>query len=663
MALFVFDPSTFAAPARRSLGAALLATLLVACVAPAPPARADAPAPDAGQATGWTAEGFIDPASTNAQGSRVAIDDQGVPIAVWAGRSTNQVPYALRWSAFDGTTWSVAAPVFPPDPNQNQHVRIARAPDGTVWLAWLRFGDFVSGSKTLFSVLMAARRVDGAWSAPETVAVNLPLPNPDDPRREFAILAVGRDEAWVAFARHPLADPFSLERDLYSARRTAGGWGTATLVSDAGLPETRPELVAGPGGRPVVFFGFSSAASVLWARAWSGTAWEQRPVDQASAIAFYDHAAQPDTSGAVRLVTFVREDVAGVEEDHVREWVWDDGGFHAGEILLQAAVAEGGSGEPPDWTGLSLATGACAGCPPGTPPLFRPLWVDFTPGRSPRVLSALRTADGFAGIDVPGTALSPGDAAPNAAYDPALDRWYAVWTGPPSTTGSNRAKFAWTQEFAGELGIGAELSIEGVAIEVVCSGDAADRSFRLYRLEWTAAGSPPLAPPIPAAAVELAISPMAGPCPVLAHDDPPPGRYFYYVQLVAQGLFPADYARTAFALVVPDGPPPGETPPATAFLAPYPQPALGGLVTLPFDLATDADAVALTLHDLRGRAVRRIELGPRAGGSYRSDAAARWDGVDDAGRRLPGGVYFARLWIDGAAAGTPRRVVIAPSGS
>jgi hypothetical protein len=478
--------------------------------------------------------------------------------------------------------------------------------------------------------------------------------------REFAIMAVDRDEAWVAFARHPGADPFSLERDLYAMHHTAAGWGGVMLVSEAGLAETRPEIVAGPGGRPVVFFGFASATSVLWARAWSGSAWEQGPADVANAIAFYDHAAQPDTSGAVRLVILAREDVDEVQEDHVREWVWDAAGFHPGPILLQAAVGVGTGTEPPEWAGLSLATsGSCPGCPAGTPPLYRPLWVDYSPGRTPRVLTALRTAEGYEPIDVPGTALAPADASPNAAYDATLDRWYAVWTSPPSTTGSNRAKFAWTQEFAGELGIGASLAEAGVSIEVVCSGDATDRVFRLYRLAWDPAGPPPLAPPIPTAAVELSGGPFTGPCPLFAQDDPPPGRYYYYVELPAQGLFPAAYAQTAFALVLSDVPPPNDETGRTAFLAPYPQPALDGIVTLPFELATAASDVGVTFYDLRGRAVRRFALGARAAGVHRGPAAVQWDGTGERGR-VAGGVYFARLWIDGVPVEGARRVVIAP---
>jgi hypothetical protein len=659
-------PTNVFASLRRRLLRPLLVPAFVALLLAAP-TGADAGRPADGLlADGWTVEGYVDPASGEAQRPQVAIDDQGDPIAVWAGRAQSDLPYEILASRFDGTAWSPAARAFAASPWQNQLPRLSRAADGTLWIAWLRFGDGMTPVKTTFSVLLAARWAGGAWSAPETVAVELALPLREEFPSEFAILAVDHDEAWVTFARGPNTDPFSLERDLWSARRTAAGWASPVLVSDAGLSETRPELAFGPGGRPVVFFGFANSNSVLWAKTWSGSAWEQGAADVLPAIGIFEHAAQSDTSGAVRLVAILREDVAGLAEDHVREFVWNAGGFHAGPILLQAAVPVGGAGEPPDWQGLSLATsGPCVSCPSGTPPKFRPLWVDFTPGPVPRVFSALRGAQDYGPLEVAGTTLDPDEAYPTAAYDPAIDRWYAVWAGPPSTLGLRRTKFAWTQTFAGDVGIGATLVLPDTArVEIVCSGDATGREFRVFRLAWEPTSPPPLAPPIPAAAVELAGSPYAGPCPVFLDDLPGAGRYFYYVELVAEGSFPAVYGRASTPVVLGEEPPPGPAPPGTAFLAPYPQPALGGTVTLPFDLRASAANVQVTIHDLRGRAVRRIVLGARDAGAYRGGAAVQWDGRDDDGRTLPGGVYFARLWLDdGVAAGGARRVVFAPGGA
>jgi hypothetical protein len=49
--------------------------------------------------------------------------------------------------------------------------------------------------------------------------------------------------------------------------------------------------------------------------------------------------------------------------------------------------------------------------------------------------------------------------------------------------------------------------------------------------------------------------------------------------------------------------------------------------------------VELTVHDVSGRLVRRLESGARQRGTH----AVRWDGADSRGRIVPGGVYFVRL--------------------
>ena len=66
---------------------------------------------------------------------------------------------------------------------------------------------------------------------------------------------------------------------------------------------------------------------------------------------------------------------------------------------------------------------------------------------------------------------------------------------------------------------------------------------------------------------------------------------------------------------------------------------------LAFALASPVDAV-LTIHDVRGRLVRRLLDRPLPAGRH----AVRWDGRDDRGRAMASGVYLARL----EAAGTVR---------
>ncbi len=94
-----------------------------------------------------------------------------------------------------------------------------------------------------------------------------------------------------------------------------------------------------------------------------------------------------------------------------------------------------------------------------------------------------------------------------------------------------------------------------------------------------------------------------------------------------------------------------EVPPAAAareFLA-SPNPARNA-TTLRFTLAAGESPESITIHDVSGRVVRRLPLGPGA----RAAGRAAWNGLDDAGRPVAAGLYFARL--DGVRAPAARIV-------
>lgn len=84
-----------------------------------------------------------------------------------------------------------------------------------------------------------------------------------------------------------------------------------------------------------------------------------------------------------------------------------------------------------------------------------------------------------------------------------------------------------------------------------------------------------------------------------------------------------------------------ETLPALVLDSPKPNP-FNPSTTLRFRVPDSARDVTLTVVDQRGRLVRSLGT-PRGDGWLES----AWDGRDDRGRVLPGGVYFARLAVDG----------------
>jgi hypothetical protein len=581
-------------------------------------------------------------------------------MTVWAGRLNDSTPFAIHASFLRNDTWSAALPLFAATGADELQPQLSRGRDGAVWLAFLRNTPAVAGGASLTSALLVARWAGGAWSAPETLSIGMGRPDAATFGIEHAVLAVDRDSAWVAFAVPPPGGLLGSDRELNYAVHSAAGWSPVGVLSDAGLAESNPVLAPGPGGAPVAFFGLGIPSSVLWAKRWNGASWVQLTGDTYSAQGVYAQAAAPDTNGAVRLFVLVREG-SGTLEDRIREFEWNaDAGFVPGEIYTSVPVATGGGNEPPAWTGLALATtGPCPGCPQSELPRYRFFYVDFGSGGTPSVYSVERTADAFLPLDRPGSALVPDAAYPNGVWDDATGRWYATWTAPPALGGRLRAKFAWTQEFAGDLALGASyLDPDTVRVTVVCTGDATARVIHIYRLPWAEEQDPaPFPPPVPAAAAEIPASPLSLGCPFTVDDFPGAGRWYYYAVLEPEGTFPAGYARSIFAAVVPQFPGGGGGPAAvSALLPPFPSPALGA-VRLPFTLAQGGE-VRIRLHDLRGRAVRTLALGQLAAGSYVVSQAPTWDRLDDAGAEARSGVYVARLVVDGVPAGAGARIVL-----
>lgn len=96
------------------------------------------------------------------------------------------------------------------------------------------------------------------------------------------------------------------------------------------------------------------------------------------------------------------------------------------------------------------------------------------------------------------------------------------------------------------------------------------------------------------------------------------------------------------------GVPPGTTGPRLR-LSSYPSPARG-LVTLAYE-AGSAASVTLRLFDIRGRLVR--ELPAQVPAPLGSTASVSWDGLDAEGRKVPNGVYYARLESGSKSTGCP----------
>ena len=97
------------------------------------------------------------------------------------------------------------------------------------------------------------------------------------------------------------------------------------------------------------------------------------------------------------------------------------------------------------------------------------------------------------------------------------------------------------------------------------------------------------------------------------------------------------------------------TPTTTALHPNYPNP-FNPETWIPFDLAATS-AVTVTLYDMRGRQVRRLDLGTLPAGRYRDRTRARhWDGRNEFGEHVGSGVYIAELRAGGHV--ERRRIVL-----
>ena len=86
-------------------------------------------------------------------------------------------------------------------------------------------------------------------------------------------------------------------------------------------------------------------------------------------------------------------------------------------------------------------------------------------------------------------------------------------------------------------------------------------------------------------------------------------------------------------------------PTQTQLLQNYPNP-FNPETWIPFDLAEDTE-VAVTIYDVAGQQVRKMDLGHQLAGNYvESNRAIYWDGKADTGEKVASGTYFYTLKTD-----------------
>ncbi len=100
------------------------------------------------------------------------------------------------------------------------------------------------------------------------------------------------------------------------------------------------------------------------------------------------------------------------------------------------------------------------------------------------------------------------------------------------------------------------------------------------------------------------------------------------------------------SIVIHKGDEPASAPPSlpkdTRLLAVFPNP-INPDVWIPYRLSS-ASQVVIRIHDMAGRLVRTLDLGPKPAGFYTDKSkAAYWDGKNEAGEEVASGIYFCIL--------------------
>lgn len=160
---------------------------------------------------------------------QLVVDSRGWTTAVW----TNDVDGQLRVMSAakrPGQAWSPATPLSPASSNA-AHPSVAVAPDGTLWVMWLRNVDFES------RVEVIRRSPGGAWSDPVLISAAGFSVNSG----EIAVNGAGR--AVAVWAQYTGGDNYQVV-----ARRanSTGVWSTPTALTPASGSAAAPQVAGSP---------------------------------------------------------------------------------------------------------------------------------------------------------------------------------------------------------------------------------------------------------------------------------------------------------------------------------------------------------------------------------------------------------------------------------
>jgi hypothetical protein len=516
----------------------------------------------------------------------MAITPDGTPWIV-----TGVYPMASRWTE---TGWTTPAPIPPADGLNHRWPALGCAPDGSLWVMW--------EADRSYSVFFGMASVwDGSsWSQPETLWVSTqPVAN------QYDLAPVSRNEAW--FVR-PANSPFlSVEAThLLDGTKTAYSIPAGTGVGVAKVAVDRD--------------------GVVWAL------WEERPIDPNSTQNFlaysrFVNGTWEAPQSATGLSYFNRYGLVAAPDNS--KWIVSHEQDPRFGLVLNTYGRrwDGSSWTPPQLIGspfasydtsqahLSLSRGSC-GNPVAT-------WMRHAiqnPSRYDIVMSEWNGTEWTHPVIVgrpvdSGFKEWPGGASgPNGA-------WVAYMQDVPPNWNSNvfTTRSLTTPSLEGIADFTATARKPGVRLEWSIPKNLAATRVRLHRADGTY-GPDAMLPPQGSTLVEEITGARASKGSVT--DRVQPGAYSYWLEAyVSSDLLGWAGPRTV-SLVQATASGMRILRDASGFVLSWSKPV--------------AEFASFAIFDVSGRLVRRLSVESGA-------LDVRWDGRNQNGWPVAGGIYFARL--------------------
>ena len=430
------------------------------------------------------------------------------------------------------------------------------------------------------------------------------------------------------------------ETDLYAQRVSGGGallWAAGGVLVRGGAGYVDPPRACSDGGGGVI------------------VAWSQYPSNSCVDACRDVYAQRIDVTGGrlwapagvpVCTASGGQSDPA-IVTDYAGGAViaWCDRRGAGADIYAQRVNADG----QPQWTGNGLTVCTAAG--DQTLPAVEALdmgtivtWDDYRTGGGPYAYGQALELDGAPMVDVNGACLAPGVSSLSARGLALASGALFAFAGSPNAQKVDAdGALLWgstgiTLCPGGQVGLPPQIVTDGgdgaIVVWLNTTPPAAANIYAQHidgsgSVRWTPGGVR-LGPAPSEQGLYATVADGSGGAIAAWEDTRNGGRNIYAQRVTAEGVV----APTTDV-------PPGAAV-AVRIQPPRPNPTHGH-VALVFTLA-DAGRVDVAILDVAGRLVRRVA---RNAGFGPGTHAVEWDGRDDAGRAMPGGVYLARFAAGG----------------